>query len=288
MTRFGLVIVLLVLAARGAGACPPTVTVTGDEPLVRAINDLLAQRGIAIAARRDCAGITARVIRRGGTIVIGVTSSGAAPVERSVHELATAATVIESFTRDDLGAALLEPRPIVRDTGPQPVPDRAPRGIHVVAAAETSVGSDRTNWLGVQVGACIMLGPICAAARLRKAKVVAGNGIWDGGDLARHSKDMLFGLEIPFAVGRVTFAPGFAAGLGHMKTSSSTGVTGETAGLRADVHATVSVPLRTRLALDLSLTVDLTQETHVEETMQLPDEPLALVRFGVGLRYGGL
>ena len=89
----------------------------------------------------------------------------------------------------------------------------------------------------------------------------------------------------------MTLSPGFAAGLGKMHTRGLTReMRTETGGVRADLHATLSIPLWARFALDVVTAADLTQETRVEwgPTMTpLPDEPRALFRFGVGLRYGG-
>jgi hypothetical protein len=64
----------------------------------------------------------------------------------------------------------------------------------------------------------------------------------------------------------------------------------ETGGLRADVHAALAYPLGHDLAVELSLAVDLTQATRTEmmSLTTLPDEPLVLGRFGIGLRYGSL
>ncbi len=106
--------------------------------------------------------------------------------------------------------------------------------------------------------------------------------------MERRTTELLLGLDIPFALGRTTLSPGFAAGMGNTWTRSDDGTTaGETGGLRADVHATLTVPLTNRWSLDLSLALDLTQETRIEsDTMtSIPDEPLALLRFGVGMRW---
>jgi hypothetical protein len=275
------------------------VTISGDAEVVAAIEQLLRERGIAIADG-ECVIVRAHVERRGDAFAIGLDNHERVPIERSVGELATAATVIESFVRDD-GSPLLPvrravPRVQIELAPTRPEPPRPPsgplamRGVQVFAAAETSLGSDHTNWLGAHVGVCIQLGPICAAARLRSAAVVAGDGVWRS-EMERRSTELLLGLDVPFALGRTTLAPGFAAGMGSMHTRSDDGTTGgETGGLRADVHATLSVPVAKRWALDLSVALDLTQETRVEseQAMPLPDEPLALLRFGVGVRYGGL
>lgn len=280
------------------------VSITGDEEVVRAIEALLAARGITLADG-ECTKVRAHVERRGDTFAIGVDfierdvprpqrTQRHSAVERTVGELATAATVIESFARDDAAPLLpIRSRPqrvtieLAKPVQPA-APASATRGIQIFAAGETSVGSDHTNWMGAHVGVCITLGPICAAVRLRHAQVVAGEGMWRT-EMERRSSELLLGLDVPFSLGRTTLSPGFAAGMGSMWTRSDDGTTaGESGGLRADVHVTLSVPVTKRWALDLSTALDLTQETRIESEMPLPAEPLALLRFGFGVRYGGL
>jgi len=209
----------------------------------------------------------------------------------------TAATVIESFVREDIGDALLAAR-----APPPPPPahdDRvvaivavpsSRRGVQLFGEFESSYGSDRTGWVGAHVGACVMLGPVCAAARFRHATVVGGPEVWD--ETSRRSAELLLGIDIPFGLGRMLLSPGFAAGMGVMHTRGEThDMRVETGGLRADVHATLSVPVWHRLALDVFAAADLTQEAHVEwgpEMAPLPPEPRLLLRLGAGLRFEGL
>ncbi|MDQ3336415.1 MAG: hypothetical protein M4D80_14705 [Myxococcota bacterium] len=286
-----LVPTIATLLALHADARAECVAISGsDDELVRAIAALLDARGVEVDPA--CTGSRASVHLEQRGDVFAITVDG--HIERSVSELETAATVIESFVRDD-GAPLLPIRPhvsapivVVREpVAAAPPAPSASRGIQVFAAAETSLGSDHTNWLGAHVGICITLGPICAAARLRSASVVAGEGMWRT-EMERRTTELLLGLDIPFALGRTTLSPGFAAGMGNTWTRSDDGTTaGETGGLRADVHATLTVPLTNRWSLDLSFALDLTQETRIEsDTMSsIPDEPLALLRFGVGMRW---
>ncbi len=284
---------LLVTVQARAAPCPE---LAGDPDLVGAVSELLAARGV------DCATVHARIDRERGEIV--VRDEGTVPTERKVADPTTAATVIESWSEREVVDPLLASRPIViAAASPLPAPTIvvmtaapaapvAPRGIQLFGSLETSVGSDRTEWLGGQVGACVMVGPICAAARLRFANVADGPGPWNG-TLERHGAELLVGGDVPFKVGRALVAPGFGGGIGDMHTRLDDGqphMGSETAGLRADVHTTVSYPLSATLALDVSLAVDLTQATHSESNapMPLPDEPLWLVRLGIGLRYGRL
>jgi hypothetical protein len=305
----GFVLGLVLVAASGhlasAEVCPLAVSLTGDSHATAAVGELLVARGIDVDVS-NCEGLRAQLSERGSAIVIDVTQADGTTIQRVVDDAITAATVIESFTRSDVGDPLLASRPVPPpplrtelEVQARPAP-RSPRGVHLSTAIETSFGSDRTRWTGVHIGACLMLGPICAGARLRGAGVA-----WDPweGDIERRSTELLAGIDIPFAVRSWRFTPGFAAGLGHMHTSvgreGMRDVRVESGGVRADVHASLSIPLWRRLALDLFAAADLTQETRgatgdrpqmmIDETMvDVPDEPRLLLRFGVGLSYGGL
>ncbi len=296
---------LLVVAASSAAraeACPPVVTLEGDSHAIDAVGEVLAARGISLHVA-NCEAVRARLETRAEGIAIELTQLDGTKIERMVGDAATAATVIESFTRSDVGDPLLASRPLppaperpatdIDITRAQAAP-RSPRGVRLSSAIETSFGSDRTRWTGIHLGACIMLGPICAGGRLRGAGVVWAP--W-AGDVERNSTELLAGIDIPFALRSWTFTPGFAAGLGHMDTRIGE-YRIETGGVRADVHATLSLPLWRKLALDVFAAADLTQETrgvwgHPEVMMmqhgiEIPAEPRLLVRLGLGLSYGGL
>ncbi len=294
--RFALLFVLAAFGHARADACPPAVVLEGDAGAIETVGEILGARGISLAPSH-CA-IHATIAARGDEIAIEVRQADGTVIERSAQDAGTAATVIESFTRSD-GDPLLESRPVPASPRPtiemamtaQP-PARSPRGVRLSTAFESSFGSDHTRWSGMHLGACIMLGPICAGARLRAAGVT--HDPWTD-DIERQSIELLAGIDVPFALGRWTFMPGFAAGLGQMHTRVGDRHT-ETGGVRADVHATLSIPLWRRLALDLFAAADLTQETRgawndemmLTEPVDIPDEPRLLLRFGLGLSYGGL
>jgi hypothetical protein len=302
-----------------AGACPPAVALTGDAAAVRAVREELDARGIT-GETPSCPAVRARIERRGAVLVVGIERSGGAAgapadaradapadaradaIERTVSGPATAATVIESWTRSDVAAPLLAIRAVPADAAalvaaaPAAAPPAA-QGIQLFAAEETSVASDRTVWQGLQLGACVMLGPICAAARVHAGKVIARPASWDR--FVRKAGELYVGVDIPIAIGGARLSPGFAAGYGtmlthHLGDGDKTGI--EISGPRAEVHAALSLPLTAHIALDLMATATLTQatgmETHGDGTpdpaIAFPDEPRALFRFAVGVRYGAL
>lgn len=282
-----------------AHACPPSVALTGDAALVRTIRDLLSARGIAAPTTR-CPAVRARVERRGAQLVVDGDGPDGAPIERAVGEPATAASVIESWARSDVAAPLLAIRAVpVLAVSAETAPAAPPtaRGIQLFAAAETSFASDGTTWQGLQLGACIMLGPICVATRLRGGKMISQPERLAA--FARHGVEVYLGIDVPIALGRARLTPGFAAGYGGVFTRFRTDddkVGIESHGPRAEVHAALSVPLTSHVALDLTAAGTLTQATEVENhgsqapdpAVMFPGEPRALVRFAFGVRYGAL
>jgi hypothetical protein len=226
-------------------------------------------------------------------------------IERTVGEPATAATVIESWARTDLATPLLETRAVpaaeARIAAPAPAVALAPaaQGIQLFLAEETSLASDHTVWQGMQLGACVMLGPVCAAARVHGGKVIARPDGWDR--FVRKGAEAYVGIDIPIAAGRMRLTPGFAAGYGTMLThhigdgDQKTGI--EISGPRAEVHVALAIPLTPHIAIDLATSAELTQATGMEThgsapspdaAILYPDEPRALFRFAIGVRYGAL
>ena len=297
---------LVVLVGLAASASPALAngpsqacTVGGDPELGDTVAGILAARGIDAG---QCEAVHARIARRGPTIVVTSDGPGGA-IERTVDDPATAATVIESWVRTDLAMPLLAAHAVaIADPMRSPpelpadgVTDTAPAttgGLHpqLSVAFETSFATDRTTWLGPSIGACVMIGPVCAAAHLHFATVVAGPGPWGRDD--RIDTELLLGGDIPLHVGRVLVVPGFGGGIGMMGTHfemSEMRMYSRTGGLRSDVHVGLEIPIVGKLALALTLGANITQGTHVETntTLVFPDEPWLIGRFGAGLRYGG-
>ncbi len=300
--------------AAHANTCGPTVVLDrvldGNATTAHTLRQLLEARGVALAPcpTSDTPPIHVRLDRRGSEIVVAIERRpGEPPIERAIagdDGLETAATVIESWAHPEVDAPLLAshdiPRARARVAAIEPLApapattiivdhtDRSHRRVDLFAAVESSYASDRTSWMGGHVGACVMLDPICVAARLRFSSVVASPEVWRG--LERHDIDVLLGIDLPLHRGRFAVVPGFAAGVGSMHTRLGNG-RGESGGMRADAHVTASVALAHHLAFDLALTGDLTQATEVGSRPgvdDLPDEPRALIRLSAGLRYGGL
>ena len=115
----------------------------------------------------------------------------------------------------------------------------------------------------------------------------------------RHGAEGYLGIDVPIVLGRARLTPGFAAGYGGMFTRLRTDddkVGVEIHGPRAEAHAVLSIPLTRHIALDVTAAASMTQVTGVETrgaqapdpAIVFPDEPRALVRLAVGVRYGAL
>ncbi|HVR03468.1 MAG TPA: hypothetical protein VMT47_15130 [Polyangia bacterium] len=296
---FAVMLSITVGLGRGARACPPTVRLSGDEALVAEVTPVLVERGIALD-EGGCPALVITLVKRGQTIVVS-DASGVGPASaREVTDVRTAATVIESWVRTDVEAPLLEPRPS-RDAEPpggaSTVVAAAPpvrgRGLQVFAAGEAAVASDHSDWLGFELGACLMLGRACAGARARFSAVADGPGPWERA-VDRQLVEALVGLDLPLRLGRATLWPGLALGAGRGQTHEESAEGNQegdqvTIGLRGELHLSLSVAVSRSLAAETNLSVEATQTVRTESTSRepLPGDARLLAYAGVGLRFGG-
>lgn len=276
--------IALVALAGDALACPPAaVRLVGDPALVAEVGRELAARGIATDAPA-CAVVEARVEARDGAIAISIESMQA--IERAVREVETAATVIESFARDD-AAPLLATRAVAAPAAVAPKravpPPERHRGLHLFAGLESALGNDESRWLGFHAGGCYMLEVVCLAARVRTSNRT------DEQDMEpwRESWEAIVGIDVPFGIGRWSIEPGIGFGPSGMRTRGTTDKA-YTNGIRGEAHVTVSIPVALRFAVDVHVAANLLQSVHFDDhgNGTLPPEPWGFARLGVGLRYG--
>ena len=307
----GVTITLAVICAarHASAACRPGVRLDGDAALVGTVGAALGERGIATDAD-DVACAPARVTlqRRDDRIAVSIAGTREPAIAREVSDARTATTVIESWVRLDVEEPLLAsrtvamsvPRPpaIAAPPAPPPPPTTttavAPppsngRGLQLFALAERSLASDGTAWMGLQVGACVTLGPFCLGGRARFAMAAGPQLRQDG--LERHAFELVFDGDLPVHFGRATLSPGVGIGMGSVHThQDGTDQSASTGGPHAEAHVSLLYGLRPHLALEVAAAIDVTETTHVESSSAfiLPDEPQFLARFGAGVRFGGL
>jgi hypothetical protein len=310
----GITLVMLCAARHASAACRPGVRLDGDAALVGAVGAALGERGIATDVATDaggdpgaCAPARVTLARRDERIAVSIAGAREAAVEREVTDARTATTVIESWVRTDVEEPLLASRTVAM-VAPPPAPAAAPapppppvtattvappaasgRGVQLFAIAERSIASDGTAWLGLQLGGCVALGPLCIGGRGRFS-VAAGPQLSQD-NLERHGFELLAAADLPLRFGPAVLSPGLGVGVGSVHTrQKGTGQSEGTGGPHADAHVSMAYQLRPHLALEAAMSVDVTETTHVESSSAviLPDEPEFFARFGVGVRFGGL
>jgi hypothetical protein len=300
--------------------CEPTATVEGGGPARAQVVRELRSRGIATMRVEGCAFVSAQIEASGSGLAVVIVDAYGRTSERSVNGPVTAATLIESWVRTDVSAALLSttavapaaPVPAERRLAPRPsvpeevqptltMPAANPRPgsqVSLTAGAETSVATDGSLWLGITAGLCFRVGPVCAGALVRVSDDSRTFGESREMRTSRLDTDVLLGASLPIRKGRITLLPGLGVGIGWMRTTASNAAAGSAAegfdidggGLRASAGLQLSIAVTRSVAVDLAMSGDVSPVAHTgmfdEGGYMLAGEPRGFVRGGVGVRVG--
>jgi hypothetical protein len=180
--------------------------------------------------------------------------------------------------------ALEEPAPPAADT---PI-------VGFDLGGETAVALDASVWFGVHLAGCVRLGPMCLGALARFSADSGLTGDSKETDTQRLGLDVLLIADFPIDCGPVFLTPGVGFGAGWMNASRTAGggddVDVDGGGMRADVHATLTIPVGADFAIDVALGADVWILAHTaryeEDGTVLAGEPRARFRATIGLRYG--
>jgi hypothetical protein len=302
----------VVTGVAAASTCDPAVEVLGDSSEVVAIVADLERRGIKTSPVVECPVVRARIERKVGGIGVAIVDADGRTSERTANGVAAAATLIESWTRTDVVAPLLAPRP-------EPVPSAAPvpttaspttqvpiavtsrptvatPALSLTASAETSLATDGSIWFGLSVGVCLRIGPACAGALARVSNDLGFSGESQDSHTGRLATDVLIGAGLPIRRGRLTLMPEMAVGVGWMRTKALTSSIGgdpvdvDSGGLRASASIRMSLSVSTNIALDLGISADVAPLAHTApydtQVILLAGEPRGYLRGGLGIRIG--
>ena len=293
-----------------AKPCGVAASVEGDDAVtVRAVRDELVRRGVAVDAPASCARVRAVLKRRAQQVSVRVEDAWGRASKRLVSEPESAATVIESWARDDLSAPLLAaqpegPRETIQapdleiapahaspPTQPPPSRPAKSRGFSVSALADTAVGTDGSLWLGVDAAACVRFGILCAGLLARLSFDTETQGASERFETGRTALDLLVGFDVPWSVGAFRIIPGLAMGAGWIHSIEPPGddeEVSDTGGLRGDAHLAIALPIGSELAIVLALHGDLLVFTSAEELpggATVAHPLLGMARASIGLRY---
>ncbi len=295
-----------------AKECPPAALLQGDPALVDAVGDLLRARGIATAPIEECPRVSVVLLPMDARIDVEVTDAWGRQERRRVADVATVATIVESWCRTDLVDALLAPptgltavpartvvlepgtnvgRPGMADAVPPPV--RYAIGIHPGVAYE----GDGSVWVDVGVSACGNWGPVCVGGLVR-----GGGDVGELGDSARFDSkraglDVLATIDYPIDLKSVILTPGLGFGGGWIRASGPQGtnqhgaVDIDSGFMRVEGAFRVGIPLAERFAFDVGVSAGVSPLAHtsafVEDNLTVAGVPSWSVRGTVGFVYRG-
>lgn len=290
-----LVVAFLLVATTQAvrAECPPTAVSSGDPVLVRSLSARLAASGIATASTEGCPVVHVRVEQRGDRVHLVMADAFSRTGQRQVQDVATAAAIVESWTRQEIEEGSLPdlaPPPSATTDVVAPAaavsPRSTPSGIGL--ALETAAADDGSLWLGGSASACYAVGPVCVGGLVRVARDTRSTG--DTADANHRSTEAhaLATIDLPRRAGAFTISPGAGLGYGYLAVSAShldahmlpVEVTRSSHALRGDLHVTASRALTDRIAVIAELRGDLALARTA-----IPGGPRGFARASIGFRF---
>lgn len=268
--------------------CPPAVALDGDADLVVVVSKLLVADGYE-GAGPACPAERASVARVGERVVVAIADTDGRRVLRTVDDVATAATLIESFATETTTTAVPPVVAVAVADSEEPthrVVGRAEPALRTVYGVdgETAFAADRSLWIGARASACMRVGRWCVGAATRFMHDTEVAGAAESAEVSRMGIDLLVGGQLRVDRGRWTVAPSAYVGLGWLRTTpedmtleehDTGGVRGEV-GLAATLHVTDAVGIR------IGAVVDATPFAH-GATRDVPAEPSSMIRIAVGI-----
>ncbi len=215
-----------------AKECLPTAVVRGEEELVESLGHELNLLGVSSRARASCPTATATVERGAGGVMVSLREPDGRRAARTLSDVRIAATWIDSWLHDDLGAPLLARRllPQAPVTIARPAasssastaatPKPASRFLASAAYETIDVGQNSASWKGLRAGLCTHVGAACLGARVAAARNSEDTFFEsDAALFSGRSVDVLAHVDVPLRVGQATVRPGVSVGAAWLQTT---------------------------------------------------------------------
>ncbi|MCC7381009.1 MAG: hypothetical protein IT384_04225 [Deltaproteobacteria bacterium] len=309
--------ILLGLAMSASGGCPTHVLLEGDPSVIERLRPWLIERGILPDAVEGCGGPSVQLDASGSALALRISTDGRAGVDRRARDAIEAATIIESWAREDVTEPLLtrsipalpKPRAVLQSAreddpaGDAPSQPRtpAPLSFAVSAGAVVGVGSDASTWSGVDLRGCLDLWVLCLGGRLQYSVDLLRSGTAVRWGAERAALDLSATAELPISVGPVELTPGLGIGQGLVFAERDFGpveVKEDAGGLRVRAQLGASWRLSGRWALRLDAALDLApfarqellanRSDPIPEVIRLPGEPSAIGWVRLAVELGGI
>ncbi len=309
--RRGMALVALGFACGTALAepCPTIVVVEGSEPVREQLVSALVARAISIEPRDGCPATRVSIASRDSGVAVAITDTVGHVSERSLADVSTAASFVETWARSDLDGALLDVRrPVVASADARETPTvlvvKAPpahntRALRLTLDAESALGSDGSLWFGVSGDACVRLGPTCVGVSFRLSRDTEVSGDSESMQTARSGIDLGVVLDLPRTHEGWSWTPGVTLGLAFSRSRFSPeygtamdNIESDGGALCGGAHIGISKSLVSHWALGIDLAADASlfspADTTDNEADRLADQPRSFLRGGIALRYEGM
>ena len=206
--------------------CTPVAVLEGDLWVLDKIEPLLEKQGVALIPAENCPAVRVRVKGIEGKLSVLITDSFGRVSKRLVDDEKTAAAVIESWARSEIGLRWVEPRVTPKPDEPEGEPQGEPAPVRITthgesatffAAAETSWGVENSYWAGTSLGGRKGLGPVELGGRLRFASMFQGPQQFEQNRLKRYASDAMTTLDVSLLKQPFHLAPSIGGGIGWLR-----------------------------------------------------------------------
>jgi hypothetical protein len=284
---------LIAWRSEARAECRATAVPSGEPVLVERLSERLAASGIATTSVEGCPTTRVRIEQRGEQVRVEITDSFGRTGTREVHDVATAATIVESWTAQEVNEGTL---PALVETAKPTASIVATTSIAatswrhgVTAALESSAGSDGSIWLGGAVSGCVRVGPLCVGALARATRDT--KAVTDASVLDHDAQELsvLATLGLPRTLGAFKLTPGVGLGYGWLELTEhhhdahglpiDMGFTSHA--MRADLHVSLAHPL----GKHFSAYADVRGDAALLRT-DVPYGPRSFLRASFGIRLG--
>lgn len=297
------------LAPRPAAAgCPPTVGLSGPAKLVRGLTVALVERGVRVEPGElpngDCERLTVNLREEGGAVKVTILDPWGRSSERTVKELLTSASLIESWARLDLldgvntSTVSAPATPAVPPTPAAPAAPAAPATPAALStppspeAAELQVPLVPVATTPAEASTTAVEAPATEPTKSLTLRVLGEGAIgrdrsrWAGasaaacahlgfvclglegryarGDRAQNAVEALLLLEARLTLGFITFTPGVGVGAGWIGTGEGSPVEVERDNDRFDPRPAPIQGFGARAEARLGASIDFTDSFGLE------------------------
>lgn len=266
--------------------CAPAVSLRGTPQSAAAVAALLRRSGVSTSPRRGCKALRVRIHKRGTGLELDITDAHGRVSTRNVATASTAASLIESWTQQEVAAGITIELGGTAAPAPARAPATNPRRLATVGAELEGTRAAGESWLGVGMAACVGVGPLCVGGLARLARGDTSAGIESA---SVFSAALLASVELRREIRSVVVAPGLTGGLGwaRLETKTTNPLSEDSGHLQVGAQLRLSRRTLDRVAMSITIGADRSMgraRVFDEHPVIATSVPAWQARIGLGLR----